>query len=591
MTPVCREPMASRRPLLLVAAALLLSSLAVPLSAADTADTDTEGLKTVPVDLASGAVQSVLPFDEPFLLTGTAPQGVDRVAAQWCYVEDQKMMSAVLDQVREKGLLTECAPGDAPHTIGPRVLSGDKFSLFVADRLEVNRNVVFIFYLQSPLDATTLAGFKTQVRSALNQTFQNIPEETQSLGRAEYERLQASVNSVLRAQPGVAGQPLQPARGSIFDPDSLSADASQAPPWSDLFDTVYGAQIQRQPILRAIDGAQSALNTSLGNVAAAPQLASLRTAVLSLTGAQRQDLEPVLTADAVAALDTLAAAGRRQIAIIAQGAAPLAGTGAAVDPDETADQIWDPAGAGARVTNLAATAKALGDLSDLCRTAGQVQSLKTALGDAVNGLPDLRQLVDRAAADTEKELNTFQRLQRVLIERSAALDDLSTFLRREAESNVPLVATSTGGFTTRAKNHISMDFGVLYVDAIDKTLSYTGANFYLRPVNRDVPLRQVGGFLRRFSFLLGVSVSSIQEKQGDRVVLDDLFNARAFVLGAGLRISDAVRFNAGALLFQANDPNPLVDDLTTKARAFFALSFDWNIAPLLGKVGTAFTGQ
>jgi hypothetical protein len=34
-----------------------------------------------------------------------------------------------------------------------------------------------------------------------------------------------------------------------------------------------------------------------------------------------------------------------------------------------------------------------------------------------------------------------------------------------------------------------------------------------------------------------------------------------------------------------------VDDLTTKARAFFALSFDWNIAPLLGKVGTAFTGQ
>jgi hypothetical protein len=121
-------------------------------------------------------------------------------------------------------------------------------------------------------------------------------------------------------------------------------------------------------------------------------------------------------------------------------------------------------------------------------------------------------------------------------------------------------------------------------------LPYFGANFYTRAVNRDVPLSVLGGFRRRFSFLLGVTYSSVKEMDGDRVLRDDLFGSQALVAGAGLRLTDAARINGGVIVLQENSPNPLIDDLRLTEEYFVSISFDWNIKNLLGKLGTAITG-
>lgn len=144
--------------------------------------------------------------------------------------------------------------------------------------------------------------------------------------------------------------------------------------------------------------------------------------------------------------------------------------------------------------------------------------------------------------------------------------------------------TTTVIAATEANDYVSADLGALYAGDIDKGVGYIGVNFYLRPVNKAVPLIQRGGFLRRFSLNLGLTLQSIEDGRRTR---DDLFFGKALTVGAGYRLSQYVRASAGALLLRQRDPDtfPLTNDKSLALTPYAALSFDMDLGGQLKGLG------
>lgn len=600
---------------LALAAALAASAPAPGQTSPPPAGTqDTEGLTAVPVDLSSGAFQAVLPFDEPFLLTGTVPAGVVRIGGAWCPIPDDSgaELAALLESARQARRLTACPDSsETPRPIPawenpfPAAPGGaaPAFTLFIAERLEANENYLFSFVTARQLGADELATFQPRVLSALDQTLRSFasepaPDPSDQGTARKYQALQGAVGEVLATQPLRAGEVAQPEAGTFFHPASPPAPGAPPPPWTRQLEDLYRIQATRQDPASRLDERTSLLFDALeevGQGASGTALAALRGAVAALSAGDRATLDHLLPAPALAALDTLAGDRGPRLDAVAFGLAALGATGpedAAAPPNPTPVQPppdpWTAADVAPRAANLAATRAALAQALSLTRTAEQVDALRSGLGGA--DLAPLRNALAGAGTAAGLVQNLLARLAAILAERDRALGELSGFLVRQASTEVPIVATSTGSFSTRAKNHVSMDVGILYSGDAGEVLPYFAANFYLRPVNRDVPLAQVGGLGRRFSIMVGVTYSSIHEEENGRVLRDDLFGSQALVVGAGLRLTDAARVSVGALVYQENDPNPLVDDLSLAADPFFAVSFDWDVRSLLGPLGTAITG-
>src|SRR5690606_3652239 len=124
-------------------------------------------------------------------------------------------------------------------------------------------------------------------------------------------------------------------------------------------------------------------------------------------------------------------------------------------------------------------------------------------------------------------------------------------------------------YKDRAFTYISMDVGLAFFPMLEDTYAapYVGANFYLRPVNKESRLSE-GGFWpsmgRRFSLLAGTSVTSIA-REGRR---KGLFGDSGLLLGAGFRVVSSVRLDGGAVLFLRVDPDPLVAGTSLAASPF-----------------------
>jgi len=119
---------------------------------------------------------------------------------------------------------------------------------------------------------------------------------------------------------------------------------------------------------------------------------------------------------------------------------------------------------------------------------------------------------------------------------------------------------------------------------LETAVPYVGSNIYFRPVNRDAPLRSRGGFLRRFSVNLGVSTNSVA-RSGRRT---DLFGSQSVIAGAGYRLTDIFRVGAGAVVFRAEDPNPLLSRKRLAVSPYAALSFDFSLAKTFKGIGNLF---
>ena len=80
----------------------------------------------------------------------------------------------------------------------------------------------------------------------------------------------------------------------------------------------------------------------------------------------------------------------------------------------------------------------------------------------------------------------------------------------------------------------SLDLGFAYAPAFEEAFTYVGLNFYLRPVNKQAPLRGLQ-FKRRFALMFGTTLTGFVLKDNERF---GLFGDRMGVAGAGFRFLD-----------------------------------------------------
>nr|MDP9122769.1 hypothetical protein [Acidobacteriota bacterium] len=180
-----------------------------------------------------------------------------------------------------------------------------------------------------------------------------------------------------------------------------------------------------------------------------------------------------------------------------------------------------------------------------------------------------------------------QGLEASLADRDTKLDDLAQQIEVQASAEVKVDATTTGNANTFQRYYISADLGFLYAWRVSKVVPYAGTNIYFRPINTNVPLSQKGGFWRRFSLTLGYTLQGIAD-QGNATRRDFVDGGGSLVAGAGLRLTESIRFSAGTLLFFKKDRNPLLNHEAVAAAPYVSFSFDLNVAKTFTKIGEVF---
>lgn len=176
-------------------------------------------------------------------------------------------------------------------------------------------------------------------------------------------------------------------------------------------------------------------------------------------------------------------------------------------------------------------------------------------------------------AEVEGDLDS---LIGALDEASGQRDLALAELARQIADGFDVAATTWDGFDARFGWYWSADEGVAHAWDLGETFSYTGVNVYFSPVNKKAPLRSFTlseSWRRRFALMVGVSNDDI-----DIPGVEPHFGDRFLLLGAGIRLTDHLRFSTGVLLFDETDPDPLVDAKRNEAYSPFAsFSLDVNV--------------
>jgi len=539
--------------------------------AAPAADT---GFAEVAVNLQAGTIDRVLPFDVPIRFCGGLATGAKRVTLQ--YVSDRKNPPQVDDDCR--------GPGGAPIAWLPAApidgrINGTTFRT-VIPRLESNRFYAFCFRTESEVTPEAAAAFRPLAREALDSGL--APIERGDLTADESEALRRKLLAALLAQMK-SDQAIAP--GTLFDSRTPHDDLADR--FNGRVRQVLEPQLRRNALLKTYATLQFDLAQALRALQSDP-------AVGRLTAALAAPSDPNLAALSNAfrgVLDTMEMSADA-IARAAQGLDPTTAEG------ETLDATFDPATAGEIAGRYDALAQALAGFPELVRRAAGPGGVGPE-GDAAALAPLVAPQgpAARAGALAATLASIATNVQASLAARASALDLLASDVALRAVGAQIVDASSTGGFDTFQNYYVSADAGLVAAPALDAVVSYIGVNLYLRPVNKNAPLRQLGSFRktfsRRFAFTLGLTVQSIaDDDNGSGPTRQDLFNSQSMLIGAGLRITDMIRLGAGALVFKKDDPSPLITKFDTAVSYYFTVSFDLNVARAFkGGLGGLFPGQ
>lgn len=198
--------------------------------------------------------------------------------------------------------------------------------------------------------------------------------------------------------------------------------------------------------------------------------------------------------------------------------------------------------------------------------------------EAVIGLLEkARQLAFSLGEDAARIASALER------QKAVALEIAGRIVLARVDTSFVIDGRAFSAFQTQQANYISADLGVAFAPELSEVVPALGVNLYLRPINKNVPLRLKGGFMRRFAFTFGVTSTGIADGGGDppaRGTREDLVDSHSLLLGAGFRLSGSTRLTTGAIVFYELDPNPLKDDRSVSYSPFIALSFDWDVAKL-----------
>jgi hypothetical protein len=553
------------------------------------------GFAEVAVKLGAGTFNTVLPFDVPVRICGTVPTGTSSVSVQYAM---SKTADLTLDA--SAATCTVVAPSKAqllPTTPLTGRLDGTTFRVILPP-LEADRYYAFCFSRQATIPDDAAMNFKAQAREALDLALLQVTSG--SLTAQESRKLREELYRRLLA---VAGAKVAIVKGTLFDTSDEHDELRGK--FVGMVAQVLGPQ---RRVDRIVDGDPNLHVPSLAEqqkdfdehlkAVRVPELAQLFSQ-LEKEAAQDPTLEAMLASKNLAAAKNLLGADGGQLALVAEGR----------EAEEAAPNSRDPDQVAVMVGHYGDSSAALSALVNLIeKVIGAPPSSPFRAGLSAKDLAALRALVEPAmgpqAAHLIKARDAAFRLdglagniQAALADRAKALDALAEKARIEAVGVQVVDASTTGNFATSQNNYISADAGLVYAPELKTALSYVGVNFYLRPVNKDANLAQLGDFFqtfsRRFALTLGLTVQSVADGSSSvPQTRQDLFGNQALILGAGLRVTSSFRFASGAIIFKEKDRNPLISKYSVAASYYFSLSFDLNVASAFkGGLGKLFGGS
>jgi hypothetical protein len=140
-------------------------------------------------------------------------------------------------------------------------------------------------------------------------------------------------------------------------------------------------------------------------------------------------------------------------------------------------------------------------------------------------------------------------------------------------------------FETRAKLRVTPDFGYLgygFQKDFNGITPYLGFQIEFRYFDKNIPFQLIPNKTigHRLSFFSGVTLASLK-KENKR---EDFFSNKSLISGLGFRLSNALRITGGAILFNREDYNPLVDNKKLTLTPCLGLSIDLSIKQLLNDV-------
>jgi hypothetical protein len=563
-----------------------------------TTTTDDPGFPEVTADLGARSFRQVLPFDVPFQITGTAPEGVTKIEVQ--YAESKKKIDAPVvtppagsleEQCATRGRkAAEAAPGVPWQPVPPAVWervglvdTGETTTFRVTmPALDALRYYAFRFDFQIDTTEKQAEAFRQKAEPVLDEGMKQVQS-----GNLTPDQRRALRLNLIKALKQVVAEGDIIAPGTLFDP--CTDDDVVREEFLQSFQAVMNQQRFREISLGGIGGLQDDLRQNLEAVRSSQALDDLL-ASLQQRAAAEPAIANLLQGSNSPALE-LITMDASQVTALATGVAPQGGSRAG-DLLTT----WSPSAVDGFASNYQDTLNRLtvleSWLADLVGSSSPNASVVASLSDeqleALRGLIQPGGAVEQARQAADSLQSETGLIRDGLTARQTAVHDLAQRFEEQVLQDVTVDASTTGNGNTFQNYYISADLGFVYMPDIAEAVPYVGTNIYFRPVNKNAPLSQRGGFGRRFAVTVGLTLDGIAD---DEMTRKDFSGNQSLVVGAGLRVTESIRLGFGALVFVKKDPNLLVNDETTGVTPYVSVSFDWNVAKAFKGLGTTFFGS
>jgi hypothetical protein len=519
----------------------------------------------VTAKLESRSFEQVLPFDEEFKIAGTTPAAIH-------------LMQVFYRQVDAEPPPCPYRTGETNGWSGPYTFESVKgataFEVHIPTPLEAERTYTFRFCYTGDAPEATVIEFRRLAVTRFDAEIAATKVRSIDVDRARLLRKDAC--NLLRSEL-LAGLTFR--QSSLFD--CATEDQQRLNQFTMRLFAVLTAQFRLRDALNVTELTREIgdLTSALGRLGDLPELDSLTTKL-------RQSKH--VATETVARISELTADKARELA---------QGTGDAVAVPAPALADRDTAVAADVVKNYDRTAEALRNLQQLLATTlenkdttekfqatllkdqqlsdGEIEALRRlAPPNAPDGCAPGLPLVCAVSRAVELR-NRYDRARGAPEERTKAIQALADLISLETVDATSIRASTIANVDTNKTNYVSAEAGFLAMPRQREAATYIGTNIYFRPINPKAPLSRFGGFGRRVSMTVGLTVNSIADTEATRF---DLFGSQALIVGFGVRVSEVLRLSAGTVVFKKLDENPFVTRKSYAFEPYVAFSVDLNMA-------------